>query len=348
MPSLTAQEFYRLANNFYNAKGMMFDYNRIAVDAELVNYFNIKGDEMKKKVKVAFCCICLNQHYWQYIEPMIRGAKQFFLPGHKTDFFLWSDIPPDAADLEKKQDKNSFADGFNSAVEQLTNKKYGATIFPTTPEPWPIPTLMRYHLFLQQEEILKEYDYIFYCDVDMRFVNIVGDEILGEALTVAPHPGYYIRKELYPPYEPSKDSASFIKRPGFIINDGGKPRFMPYYVAGGFQGGRTAEWFKAMRIMKDLVDKDLAIGYYPIWNDETVWNKYLFDVLPTEELMKNVFLTPSYIYPDSLIKEYYEPIVWGTNYEKGINVFPPKLITLTKSFSVSKEGGDAVQQMIQK
>jgi len=237
---------------------------------------------------------------------MVEGAKRFFLPGHDTDFFLWSDMP---------------------------SNDFGATVFETEPIEWPMPTLLRYHLFLQQEEILREYDYIFYCDVDMTFVGIVGDEILGEGLTAAPHPGYFIRKQLFAPYEPNPNSASYIKRPGQIMNDEGKPRFMPFYAAGGFQGGKSADFIKAMKGCKNLIDADQLKGYIPIWNDETAWNKYLLDN------PASVYLTPSYIYPDSLIKEYYEPIVWGCSYV-------PKLITLTKKFTVSKEGGDAVAKMI--
>lgn len=303
---MSATDFTRLANNFYNSKKINVDYERITLDSHLINYINGNKEVVNKKYKIAFCWICLNQPYWEFAKNMIEGAKRFFLPGHDVDYFLWSDMP--------KED-------------------FGATVFETEPIEWPMPTLLRYHLFLQQEEILKEYDYIFYCDVDMQFVGIVGDEILGEGLTVAPHPGYFIRKELWPPYEPNKDSASYIPRPGHVIDDGGKPRFMPFYAAGGFQGGKSAEFIKAMKGCKKLIDDDQLRGYVPIWNDETVWNKYLL-TNPA-----STYLTPSYIYPDSLIKEYYEPIVWGCSY-------PPKLITLTKKFTISKEGGDAVAKMI--
>lgn len=334
---LSGEEFIRLANNFYNANNIPTDINRIGIDSHLVNYVNANSSAVKEnKFKVAFCWICLNEPYWQYAKDMITGARQFFLPGHNVDYFLWSDMPADKVDLRKKDEKNAFADGYNAAIEEAGTMALGATIFPTESQPWPIPTLLRYHLFLQQEEILKDYDYIFYCDVDMKFVNVVGDEILGKGLTAALHPGYATDKKVWPPYEPNKQSASFINRPGLVINENGKPRFMPMYFAGGLQGGTSKEWFKAMRAMKDLIDKDMAHNYTPIWNDETAWNKYL------ERTPENLtVLTPSYIYPDSLIKEYYEPLVWGTSYV-------PKLVTLTKSFSVSAEGGKAVQQMIQK
>lgn len=312
-PQISAEEFTRLVNNFYQSQKIEVPYERIALDSHLANYLIENQGSIKKKFKVALCCICLNAPYWPYAKEMIEGAKRFFLPGHNIDYFLWSDMLPEVT--------------------------YGATVFETESVQWPMATLMRYHLFLQQEEKLAEYDYIFYVDIDMKFIGVVGDEILGEGLTVAPHPGYYIRKQLYSPFEPNRQSASYVERPGILMNDEGKPRFMPFYAAGGLVGGKSLEFIKAMKEMRKLIDKDLSKNYIPVWNDETVWNKYLFNILPKEELEKVKFLTPAYVYPDSLIKEYYIPIVWGQD-------FMPKLITLTKKFTVSKEGAEAVQKMI--
>lgn len=306
--TMSGPEFYRLANNFYVSKGIGVETERLNMDAELANYLAEHNVDLKEKFKIALCFICLNEPYWQYAEQVISGAKEFFLPGHQVDYFLWSDMP----------EENSF----------------GATVFPTEPVEWPLPTLFRYSLMLQQEEALKDYDYVFYCDIDMKFVGIVGDEILGPDITAAQHPMYATKKEYWPPYEPNPQSTAYIPRPGQVINENGRQRFMPLYFAGGFQGGKTDAWFKAMRVLKKNIDKDFAKNYIAIWNDETHWNRYLFDNPPT------VVLSPSYIYPDSLIKEYYEPL-WGCSYA-------PKLITLTKPFTLSKEGGEAVAEMIGK
>lgn len=310
---LTGPEFTRLANNYYNSKGLSVDYGRIVIDAEVFNHIILNQKSVKTKFKIAMVCICLNENYWPFAKEMIEGARKFFLPGHDVDFLLWSDMPPEVT--------------------------YGATVFPTEPVQWPMPTLLRYHLFLQQEEKLREYDYIFYCDIDMKFVAIVGDEILGSGLTVAPHPGYVVRKEYWPPYEPNEQSASYIKRPGVVALIEGQPRFMPFYAAGGFQGGKAETFITAMKKTKEIIDIDMNNNYIPIWNDETAWNKYIFDIQTKEELAMTVFLTPSYIYPDSLIEEYYKKI-WGRDY-------PPKLVTITKKFSASKEAGAQMMKTLQ-
>lgn len=258
------------------------------------------------KYKIALISICLNKPYHQYIGPMFDSARKFFLKGHEVDYFVWSEM----------------------------DKLEGATVIPTEPHAWPTPTLFRYALFLQQEDKLKEYDYIFYCDADMLFVSRVGDEILGDGLTAAQHPMYAIRHEYIPPYEPNKLSTSYIPRPGRVIELNGKKRLETLYFAGGLQGGRAEDFIKAMKVMKEKIEEDfIKINYIPIWNDESQWNKYLLDNPPS------VVLNPSYIMPDSLNKAYYQRL-WGRNYV-------PKLVTLTKPFSLTKEGGQNLQQILQ-
>lgn len=277
-----------------------------------INYVLDQKNQDLKTYKVGLMFVCINQPYWQYAQPVIENARNLFLPGHETEIMMWSDMPN---------------------FPEAKNVNYGATVFPTESVQWPYPTLMRYHFFLQQEEYLKKFDYIFYIDLDMRIVNVVGDEILGKGLTAAQHPMYAVRKELNPPYEPNPASEAYIPRPGRIVNENGNQRFQPLYYAGGVQGGETKAFIKAMKEMKRMTDSDLSNGYIPIWNDESIWNKYLFENPP------DVVLNPSYVYPDSMIEDYYKK-VWGRDY-------PPKIITLTKPFTTSKEGGAAAAQMTQ-
>ena len=84
--------------------------------------------------------------------------------------------------------------------------------------------------------------------------------------------------------------------------------------------------------MRKNIDEDFNNNYIAIWNDESHWNHYLHDNTPS------VILNPAYIYPDSLIAEYYVKI-WGRNYS-------PKIMTLTKSFSTTSEGGAEVSKLI--
>lgn len=269
---------------------------------------------MNSRYRVAVVTICLNPTYWPYLGKMVESARKFFLKGHEVDYFTWSDMPED----------------------QLP----GIKVFPTLPFEWPLPTLKRYHLFLQQEALLREYDFIFYIDADMLFVSRVGDEVLGN-LTLAQHPMYAVNRHQIPPYEPNIGSRAYIPRLGRVIEENGKKRFEPLYLAGGFQGGRSDTFIEAMKTMKGWIDEDFANNYVPIWNDESIWNAYCFRKFEGGIVTSdNAVLSPEYVYPDSLNKAYYQKI-WGRNYV-------PRLVTITKPFSLTKQAGGEIDRTLQK
>lgn len=308
-----ALNFARLGHNYFQStRDGQYAVDDLNTLNGYISYILDPKNRELPKYKIGIMLIAINHPYWQYMKPVIDGVRAYFLPGHDVEIMCWSDMPnyPETKDVN-----------------------HGATMFAVDSQPWPYPTLMRYHLMLQQEEYLEKFDYIFFLDLDMRVVNVVGDEILGERLTAAVHPMYHIRRELIPPYEPNPESAAYIPRPGRITIENGKPRFEPLYYAGGFQGGKTPDFIAAMKGMRETIDQDHSKNYIAIWNDESHWNKYLFDHEPS------VVLSPSYVYPDSMIQDYYIK-AWGRDYA-------PKIITLTKPFTVSKEGGAAAQQMMQ-
>lgn len=289
----------QLGHNYLNPlKGGKYTVEELNTLNGYLSYVLDQKNRDLKKYKVGLMFVCVNQPYWQYIKPVVEDAKQLFLPGHDVEIMVWSDMP-------------NYPEG-----KGIT---YGTTMFPIESAPWPYPTLMRYHFFLQEEEYLKKFDYLFYLDLDMRIVNVVGDEILGDGLTAAEHPMYSFRPGLRFPLEPNPQSSAYIKVP-------------KNYFAGGIQGGKAQHFIDAMHGMKKTIDKDFSNNYIAIWNDESHWNRYLVDHPPV------IILNPSYVYPDSMINEYYKPI-WGRDY-------PPKIYTLTKPFSVSKEGGAAARDMV--
>lgn len=329
-------------------------------EGEYIKNIEINDTELNvvfaKRKKIALCFISINERYWPYLKQVIEDCKKQFLPQHNVDYFVWTDIPQEDTpeyksrlDILLPEQQLQYAISQNmrppeqwwsketirDTVDFLRNTK-GIYLFETEPIEWPYPTLMRYHLFLQQEDKLKDYDYIFYLDADMRVVDKISDEVLGPALVAAPHPGYAIDKRYIPPYEPNSESTAYIHRLGRLVDDGGKPRFFPFYAAGGFQGGVSPTFIEAMKLMKDSIDKDFNNNYTAIWNDESHWNKFLWEFQRGGGHI--TFLDPSYVYPDSLINEYYVPL-WGRNYI-------PKIITITKPFSLSAQAGSELTRML--
>ena len=169
----------------------------------------------------------------------------------------------------------------------------------------------------------------------MRIVDCIGEDIMGDGLTVAQHPMYDLRENLLAPYDSNPISEAYIRLPGSYIDDGkGGKKFRFEYYAGGFQGGKTDIWIEAMKEMRKMIDKDMSNNYIPRWNDESIFNSYIF----RHPEINKIVLSPAYIYPDSLIADYYFKI-WGRNYS-------PKIITLTKSFTTTASGGEAVRNQL--
>lgn len=249
-----------------------------------------------KKSKIGILMVCTGEKYWQYIRPLVGSARKHLLKGHDVEFMVWTDSEDD----------------------------YGCTRFEAENVGFPYATLLRYHFFLQQGDYLKKFDHLFYCDVDMLFVDSVGDEILGDGLTATEHPGYAFPKAPLPeiffmPFEPNPESSAYVPYPKL-------------YFAGGFQGGKADDFIQAMRVMKANIDRDLNGNYIARWHDESHWNRYLVEHHPA------VVLDPSYCYPDSLIETFYKK-VWGRDYS-------PKLKCLTKTWTLTKEGADGASKIM--
>lgn len=203
--------------------------------------------------KIGLLVIATNK-YISFTHPLHESVKKHFMPGHEVQMFVFTNQP---------------------------NIPAGTTRIEQEHLPWPGATLMRYHIFLKQEQLLSEMDYLFYSDADMRFVDKVGDEALGD-LVATIHPGFYNKPREQFSYETRPESAAYIP-----------PGQGTTYFAGGFNGGRTSEYLKMARACRDIIDADAAKGMIPVWHDESAMNNYLSKHPPTNAL------SPSYCFPES-------------------------------------------------
>ena len=145
-------------------------------------------------------------------------------------------------------------------------------------KPYPEPTLRRYEMFVSKQEDLAKMEYLYYCDVDMRFVDEVGEEILSDRVAVL-HPGF-VGSEGTPERDPASKAC---------IPHGSNSR----YFAGGFNGGKSEEFLKMARTLDSNIRDDESRGITAVWVDESHTNRYFHDNPPT------AVLTPSYCYPES-------------------------------------------------
>lgn len=195
--------------------------------------------------------------YDVFLQPLIDSVDKFFFRGDEVTIYLFTDKTP----------------------ELIHSDRINIIIIPTEHKPFPYPTLYRYKYINAYAEYIDT-DYLFYCDVDMRFVAEVGREILGD-IVCTEHPGFF--KGGWGSNGNSKASLSYL------------PEFMrKKYVCGGFQGGATVHYLKACGTLASRIYMDEKMGVMAEWHDETHWNWYI------AMRAKNVkMLNPSYCYPES-------------------------------------------------
>jgi len=205
--------------------------------------------------------------YISFVEPLIQSADIFFCKNHDVTYFVFTDAHKTSS----------------SKIKYIYQNKLG----------WPFDTMMRYQIYLSNEDLLKEQDYLFSCDADMLFAAPIGNEILGDRIAVQ-HPGFYQTRGTY---EENPESRACVF-----------PGEGKFYFAGGFYGGSVQEFFRIARINAQNINEDYSKGIIAIWHDESHWNRYCIDNEPT------VILSPSYCYPEG----------WNLPFEK-------KLVALNKN-----------------
>ncbi len=107
-------------------------------------------------MKIGHLVIATNK-YMEFAQPLFDSAGKFFLPGHEVTLFLFTNVP---------------------AIE-------GVTRIEQEHFPWPGMTLHRYGIFWNKRDQLKDMDYLFYTDVDMLFVDTVGDDLVFARVVIA-------------------------------------------------------------------------------------------------------------------------------------------------------------------
>lgn len=207
-------------------------------------------------MKVAFLLIATNK-YVSFLQQFISSADNHAFKGDDVTYCIFTN---NQVDLETK---NSF--------------KY----FSIEAEPWPKPTLKRYDYFIDKKDTLQEYDYLYYSDVDMRFVDDVGSEIFSKMVATT-HPGFYNKSNLEFTYDRNPNSMAYVP-----FGYGKK------YYAGGFNGGKSSNFLNMAETISDWRKADEKNNIIPVWHDESYMNKYFIVFPPSLEL------TPSYCYPES-------------------------------------------------
>jgi hypothetical protein len=222
--------------------------------------------------------------YARFLPDLLSDCAARFLPGHERTAFVFADAPP-------------------PPVAGLR-----VAHVPTPHEPWPRPTLHRYHRFCEAKARLASTDVLYYLDADTRVVAEIGDEVLPDArhdLVAVAHPGFCghwsrggrLARAMRAVGLPTP-ARRWIDRPSrgtYETRPESAARVAPHegrvYYMGGFNGGRTAAFLAMAERIRDAVDRDAARGIRAVWHDESHLNRQLIDHPPR-------VLEPSYGFPE--------------------------------------------------
>lgn len=208
-------------------------------------------------MNIGILLICTGK-YTVFFNTVYDSCEEFFLKGHKKTYYVFTD-----GEIKK---------GDN--IIKIHQENLG----------WPHNTLRRFQMFNRVESELKNEDYLFFFNANMKFVDFVNEEVIPKKennfLMGVNHPGYFNSDPSRFTYERNPNSKFYIEF--------GKGN---YYYQGCFNGGSSNEFLKMSKTLDDMINIDLSNGIMPIWHDESALNWYYLDKNP-------LIVDSGYSYPE--------------------------------------------------
>jgi histo-blood group ABO system transferase len=200
---------------------------------------------METNNKIALCVFATGK-YMEFLDGLVKSVRKHFNPSMPVDIVTFTDTKP--------------APELSNIAFKIPHLK------------WPYGTLLRYRFIRDATDVLSNYSYVYMCDADMRFVDNVGQEVVGK-LVGAVHRGHMNKSANDLPNTSNKKSTAYITK-----------RIRPVYYAGGFQGGAGNKYLAACTAMANNIARDEQHGIMADWHDESHWNAYLARHITTVDL----------------------------------------------------------------
>lgn len=208
------------------------------------------------KKKVAILTINIGK-YFCFLESFYVNNNKHFLSDCDKDFFVFTDA--EIVNLASRE-KN---------VKTVKSTNYG----------WPGNTLFRFNLFLCIEQVLKEYDYIFFLNSNLFYIK---PTTLNEFFTnekqkyvFCKHPAFFNTtngKKFE--YCRDKNSTAYISEDTTGYN----------YVMGGIIGGTSNGFLNLCKVCANNIIKDYNNNVLARWHDESHLNRFFIDIKNRDEI----------------------------------------------------------------
>lgn len=194
-------------------------------------------------MKVAVLYICTGK-YNVFFKGFYESATKYLFHNAEKKFFVWTDDDDLVRDLSNVTIIHKDCDGF------------------------PADSLFRFEMFLQVEDELEKYDYIYFIQSNAEFLQPVGDEIFPDesGLSMGIWGGKMLKKPVcFYPYERNKKSLAYVAPYGKNY----------VYFMGGINGGRSKEYLEMIRTLAANIRNDYDRGIVAVVHDQSHINAYL-------------------------------------------------------------------------
>ncbi|XP_030063610.1 histo-blood group ABO system transferase isoform X2 [Microcaecilia unicolor] len=219
----------------------------------------------QRNVRIGLTVFAIKK-YVVFIQLFLETAEKFFMVGHKVNYYIMTDRPKDVPNV-------TLAEGRKVVVLEI--QSYAR---------WQDVSMRRMEMIslFAKEQFIQEVDFLVCVDVDMRFSDHVGVEILSDIFGTL-HPAFYRGQRQQFTYERRPASQAYI---AYIEGD--------FYYAGGFFGGTVDEVYKLTNQCHNAIMTDKANSIEALWHDESHLNKYFLNHKPTK------ILSPEYLWDNSM------------------------------------------------
>lgn len=195
-------------------------------------------------MKVAILYVCTGL-YSKFFDGFYKSAQKFLLVDFEKHYFVWTD-------------NDHLADGLNNVT--IVHREFGG---------FPMDCVFRYEMFLQVEDQLREYDYVYFFNSNSEIRRPIDSEILpdetGLAIGVWPKKNRYNMLPAFYPYERNRKSLAYVAPFGSDYT----------YFMGGLNGGTVEEYLKMIRTLSSNTRDDYNRGIIAKVYDESHINAYL-------------------------------------------------------------------------
>ncbi|NLA50438.1 MAG: globoside alpha-1,3-N-acetylgalactosaminyltransferase 1, partial [Bacteroidales bacterium] len=205
-----------------------------------------EGTSQKTTVsRIGIVYICTGKYHIFWNE-FYRTSQEYLLVKYEKHYFVFTD-------------------------SDLIRQNRDVTVIHRKPGGFPMDSLLRFEMFTSIEKDLLLYDYVFFFNSNMCFVDTVDEEIFpvnyDSGLTGLIHPGYYNKHPFWFPYERNPKSKAAIKR--------GNKRYR--YFMGSLLGGKTKSFLDMCEECVVKIREDLENEIIAVYHDESHLNRYFLD-----------------------------------------------------------------------